>query len=56
MIINTKVMQTSRWQAFVSLLPTEYVTVKPDSIKKLMIGWMVAKDYQNMKGMKREAA
>ena len=31
MIIITRVMRTSRGQAFVSLLSTEYVTVKPDS-------------------------
>ena len=36
MIIITRVMRTSRGRAFVSLLSTEYVTVKPDS--KLMIG------------------
>ena len=34
MIINTRVMQTSRWQAIVSLLSSEYVTVKLDSILK----------------------
>ena len=53
-IIITRVMQTSRGRAFVSLLSTEYVTVKPDS--KLMIGYRVVKNYQSMKGMKREAA
>ena len=47
-------MRTSRGRAFVSLLSTEYVTVKPDS--KFMIGYRVVKNYQSMKGMKREAS